>query len=157
MSNDAPGISDAVVVGPDEGRRLEMGPNSVKYKLEGDDVLSVVEYTAGPGWQPPYQGLGRHTRETSAVYVLDGELVYMFEDGEIKAPAGTLVHLPRGVWFAWRNDGTEPARFLVIFVPAGFEQMFTDMMTDLDDDADADAIAAVVAEHHTAYGMERHQ
>ena len=157
MSVVEPGIPDAVVVGPDEGRRLEMGPNSVKYKLEGDDVFSVIEYTAGPGWQPPYQGLGRHTRETSAVYVLDGELTYTFEDCEIKAPAGTLVHLPKGAWFSWRNDGTKPARFLVIFVPAGFEQMFTDLMTGLDADADADAIAAVVAAQHTAYGMERHQ
>jgi quercetin dioxygenase-like cupin family protein len=132
-----------------------MGPNSVTYKVEGDSVFSVIEYEAGPGWQPPYQGLGRHTRETSAVYVLDGELTYTFKDREIKAPAGALVHLPKGAWFSWRNDGTKPARFLVIFAPAGFEQMFTDIMTDLGNDADADTIAAVVTEQHTAYGMER--
>lgn len=153
----APTAADALVVPPREGRHLEMGPNAVTYKLEGEGPdFAVVEYVAGPGWQPPYEGLGRHTRESSAVYVLEGELTYRFEDQEASAPTGTFVYLPRGVWFAWRNDGVEPARFLVIFAPAGFEQMFTDIMRGLsNEDANPDSIAGIVAEQHAAYGMER--
>ncbi len=157
MSGLSMSTTDAVVIPPREGRRLEMGPNSVTYKLEAEGApFAVVEYVAGPGWQPPYEGLGRHTRESSAIYVLEGELIFSFEDREAKAPAGALVHLPQGAWFAWGNDGTEPARFLVIFSPAGFEQMFTDIMKELADrDQDADTIAEVVVEQDAAYGMER--
>ncbi len=143
------------IVAPGAGRQVTIGPNAVTFKLQSPD-LSVVEYVAAPGTRPPTDGLMRHTRESSTVYVLEGELTYRFEDEEVTAPAGTLVHLARGAWFSWRNDGDRPARFLVMFTPAGFEQIFTELTEALQDtDPTPDTIATLVADRHAAYGMQK--
>jgi hypothetical protein len=47
---------------------------------------------------------------------------------ERRVEAGGLAHLPPGIDFVWRNASADaPARFLCVYAPAGFEQMFGDV------------------------------
>jgi mannose-6-phosphate isomerase-like protein (cupin superfamily) len=81
-------------------------------------ALSVFETTIGEG--PP---LHVHEREDECFYVLDGELSIRCGSDTFDAPAGSFVFLPRGRPHRfWATH--EPARLLLITVPAGIEDYF---------------------------------
>jgi len=114
---------------PGEGRTLGAGSNVITYKLaaaETRGAFSVLERVVPPHFQSPPQPHG-NTREDWAAYVLDGALVFQLEDREVGAPAGSLVFVPRGVFFRWWNPAAEPAKCLVIYAPAGFEEFFSEV------------------------------
>jgi quercetin dioxygenase-like cupin family protein len=81
-------------------------------------TLGLVESRMPPGrWVPAHL----HRREAEAWYVLEGELTFRFGDRTAVAPAGAFVFSPPGVAHSYGNAGERPARFLVLFVPGGFE------------------------------------
>jgi mannose-6-phosphate isomerase-like protein (cupin superfamily) len=57
-----------------------------------------------------------------AFYVLEGELTFQIQDDLIIARPGEMIFAPRGVAHTLANHSPAPARFLVIFAPAGFER-----------------------------------
>jgi mannose-6-phosphate isomerase-like protein (cupin superfamily) len=63
-----------------------------------------------------------HKEEDDAFYILEGEMTFMFGDGEAAAPPGTFVLVPPGVEHAFRNDRDVPVRMLNIHAPAGFDR-----------------------------------
>jgi quercetin dioxygenase-like cupin family protein len=71
-----------------------------------------------------------HPIENESFYILEGELAFQRGDEVITATPGTLVHVPKGVPHYLRNLGTEPARLLISFSPAG-ENSFEDVVTQL--------------------------
>ena len=95
-----------------------VGPGfpQMEVKLAAADGLgfSVIEQHIPPRFSPP-PVQHRQTREAAAVYVLEGELHYWFDDGEVIAATGTLVPLPRMVWWRWANQSELPCRVLAIF------------------------------------------
>jgi len=86
----------------------------------------VLERVVPPHFQSPPQP-HTNTREDWAAYVLDGTLVFQLEDREVVAPAGSLVFVPRSVFFRWWNPHPEPAKCLVIYAPAGFGELFSEI------------------------------
>jgi len=85
---------------------------------------SLLEFTAQPGaaWST------YHTHPTTeAWYVLEGELSFRIDGHRLSAPAGSFLLAPGGVPHAAANLGPVPARYLVIFSPAGLEQWFIDL------------------------------
>ena len=50
-------------------------------------------------------------------YILEGEITVAGPQGEMKAAAGAVVNLPRGVWHGVRNASAAPARVLVVLSP----------------------------------------
>jgi quercetin dioxygenase-like cupin family protein len=155
--------SKAMVVGPGAGRRhsapsADVPLPAIEIKLDGHAgaPFAVMEYEVPPQFAPP-PVLHRHTREFGAVYVLDGELVYWFEDGQAHpARPGTLVVMGND-WFRWANLRSEPARILCIFAPAGFEQFFADIHESMRElDYDMTQFGSVLVEHRRAYGDEAH-
>lgn len=87
-------------------------------------AFSVLEFQAGPGFNgPPVPH--HHTREEASFLVLEGELSLSTGGADRRLGPGSMAHLPPGVDFTWRNASAEaPARFLCVYAPAGFEQMF---------------------------------
>jgi len=81
-------------------------------------ALSVFETSIGVG--PP---LHVHDREDECFYVLDGELSVRCGDEGFSAAAGSFVFLPRGRPHRFWAAG-QPARLLLIAVPAGIEDYF---------------------------------
>lgn len=84
-------------------------------------AYAVTDATAAPGFGP---GPHIHHREDEAVFVLSGELEFTVDGEELCAPAGTLVHVPRGTLHSWTNVTAGPARLLTLYTPAGFEGIF---------------------------------
>jgi quercetin dioxygenase-like cupin family protein len=108
-------LSDAVVVGPGEGERVEGERRELLVKVERPE-LDVLEYDVGPGYEVP--GPHYHERHVDSFYVLDGELELTLEGGTVRAGAGTWVSAPPRVVHAFTNPGPARARFLNFHVPA---------------------------------------
>ncbi|MEP6981640.1 MAG: cupin domain-containing protein, partial [Nakamurella sp.] len=86
-----------------------------------DGRLSVVEHPMAPGSLiEPHT----HEREDEYSFIVSGTLGMMLGPTEFEATAGMLVTKPRGIKHAAWNATTEPARFLEIISPAGFERFF---------------------------------
>jgi len=86
--------------------------------------LALFDTSATPGgWVPPHI----HHEEEEAWYVLEGVLTFRFADREVNAPAGTFVLVPRGNLHSFGNTSDAPARFLMMFAPAGMEGFFAEM------------------------------
>jgi mannose-6-phosphate isomerase-like protein (cupin superfamily) len=119
----APGM---VVLGPDEGQRLEAMGNVHLNKAVGADTggaWALVELHA-TGANPP---LHLHEREDEAFYVLQGRVRVWVGDAEFEADAGSFVLAPRGVPHTYARQPGSDLKLLVLIVPAGFEQMFDEI------------------------------
>jgi quercetin dioxygenase-like cupin family protein len=88
-------------------------------------AIAILDYELAPGFAslPPHI----HDREDEAAYVLEGRLhVSVGESRRVVGP-GECIFLPRGVAHAQSNPGPDPARFLMLLIPGGFEQFFHDL------------------------------
>jgi quercetin dioxygenase-like cupin family protein len=83
--------------------------------------VSIVESTMPAGAMGP--PLHMHDFD-EAFYVLEGELTFQLGDELITAEPGELAFAPRGVHHTLANRSTAPARFVIVFTPAGFEREF---------------------------------
>lgn len=63
-----------------------------------------------------------HADEDDSFYMLEGELAFTVDGEEIVAGPGTFVLVPPGVVHTFVNRGDEPARFVNVHAPAGFDR-----------------------------------
>jgi quercetin dioxygenase-like cupin family protein len=82
-------------------------------------ALAIAESTIPAGAAGP--PLHSHAFD-EAFYVLEGELTFQLEEEVMTAHSGELIFAPRGVPHTLANQSAEPARFLLVFAPAGFER-----------------------------------
>lgn len=109
-----------------DGRTVELFGNRLELLVEAEDFprASVVRYTVAPGFTAPPQ-LHHHLEDDVLMIVLAGRLAVSGVDGETEAGAGKVVVLTHGTPFAWRNaSADEPAVYLGVYAPGGFEQYF---------------------------------
>lgn len=95
--------------------------------LHGDQVggrFSIVDFTAPPGDMPP---LHRHDREDELFYVVDGRLAVHQPGRRAEGEVGSALFAERGVPHAYEVLGDQPARFLVVATPAGFEDFVAEV------------------------------
>lgn len=99
-------------------------------KAETGGAFGLLEMTVPPATSLDQPRLGvhahRHAGEDEAWYILEGELVFTIGERTVHAPAGTFLFVPRGELHATVNPGTQPARYLVWFTPAGMEEYFAE-------------------------------
>jgi mannose-6-phosphate isomerase-like protein (cupin superfamily) len=108
----------AVVIGPGEGVRH--GNIEFLGLSEHSPRLNVGLITMAPNADGPESHV--HAEEDDVFYVLDGELTFLLEDGDVAAPAGTFVLVPPGVNHTFRNALDRETRVLNIHTPAGFDR-----------------------------------
>ncbi len=106
-----------VVVPPGNGYRI----GNVEFLARSADTarfnLSIV--TVRPQREGP--AAHAHGDEDDAFYMLEGELVFTADGEEVVAPPGTFILVPPGVRHTFANRTDEPARFLNLHAPAGFD------------------------------------
>jgi mannose-6-phosphate isomerase-like protein (cupin superfamily) len=96
-----------------------------------DGALSLVEYTAAPGYAGPPLHLHRETADM--FFVLEGALELRLGDETLELSLGSFALVPPGTVHTFSNPGAEPARFLSLMLPGGFEQYFRDLRNALGD------------------------
>ena len=96
-------------------------PNVMLRGEQSGGRVSVIENVMPDGAAGP--PLHSHAFD-EAFYVLDGELLFKVDQDLVTARAGELVFAPGGVPHTFTNRSGAPARFLIVFTPAGFEREF---------------------------------
>jgi mannose-6-phosphate isomerase-like protein (cupin superfamily) len=111
-----------IVVPPNEG--LDLYPGKWKITKRGTSGgFSLVEVNDRATRKiDPH----RHTREDEAWYVIEGELSFQVGDEGAVAGPGALVYAPRGVPHSFKVTKV-PARYLIMFSPAGIEALFAEV------------------------------
>ena len=89
----------------------------------------IVEGLLAPGGGPPPH---IHLHEAETFYILEGSATFQAGGQTIHAKPGDLIHIPCGIVHSIKNEGTAPAKALIIISPAGptgmqqfFEESFT--------------------------------
>jgi quercetin dioxygenase-like cupin family protein len=113
-------------------------------------ALAVLDYELAPGFAslPPHV----HQREDEAAYVLEGQLLVQVGESTRLVGPGEFVICPKGIAHAQSNPGPEPARFLMLLIPAGFEQFFHDLEAALE--AGAQYSCETIAPLMARYGVQ---
>ncbi len=107
------------------------------------------------GGPPPHT----HTREDETFYVLEGEIAFLLGDERITAGPGDFVNVPRGTVHCFHNAGSETARLVLTFTPAGIEDFFRETLEQAPSDSDdvphnSEEVTARYQAAASRYGMQ---
>ena len=145
---DAPG--GAVVLGPGQGRSIDLGNFKMSVKATADETgsaFTLLEAAEPAGFGPP---MHIHHDTAEAFYVLEGEYVIFIEDREFTCPAGSFIYVPIGLRHGFRV-GAVPSRKLNLYSPAAMVGYFDELSAAITaDDADPARLDAIASRH----GME---
>jgi quercetin dioxygenase-like cupin family protein len=89
-----------------------------------DGRLGMSLVTQPPGIATP---LHRHTQESEALFVLEGQITYRAGDETHELAGGAFLYLPQGLPHAFRIGGDAPARFLSLTVPGGLMGLYDEV------------------------------
>jgi mannose-6-phosphate isomerase-like protein (cupin superfamily) len=99
-----------------EGERIT-GDGDLSVILIADvEQIGLVSVRSEPGGNAP--PLHLHKQHAECFFVLEGELTFRLEDRELRAGAGTWVHVPPEVVHTFGVTGDTRAHFLDIHVPS---------------------------------------
>lgn len=133
-------MSDAFIVGPGEGRHLDLGNFEAV-------ILATAAQTSGAfsllqtRSEPPDFGPPMHVHHDSAeaFYVLAGEYLMFLADQQTLCPPGTFVYVPRATPHTFKVVSKGPGTKLNLFSPAAMTQFFEEL-------ADAEAAGTATPE-----------
>jgi mannose-6-phosphate isomerase-like protein (cupin superfamily) len=127
MSTTAISAPDAPPVAADTEEAIWFLSSLLIVKATGETTggaYDMVEELIPPGFAPPPHV---HHREEESFYLISGRIAFTRGEETIHAGPGDLVVLPRGVPHAFRVEGDEPARTLMINTPAGLIGFFREL------------------------------
>lgn len=101
---------------------------------ESGDSMFAVDCLVGVGGGPPPH---RHLAEDELFTITEGSITFTAGDETRSVSAGQSVFVPRGTRHFYRNDGTEQARMIAVYTPAGMEGWFREVFIPVDDPADS--------------------
>lgn len=116
--------TDSVTTGVLSGSSVDVLGNTVTFKAVSADTAgaySLVEAVSVPGaGTPPHK---QHD-DDEAFFILEGVYTIHLGDSVRTARPGDYVFVPRGTLHAFRNEGSVPARMLIINSPGGLHEAF---------------------------------
>lgn len=120
------GSGRGFVVAPEEGSRIDLAGGWVlRIKVAASDTAgaaTIVEGSMPPGHTgPPPHVHGRHDE---SFIVLAGSLRFRVGSGHRDVVAGETVFASRGLVHGFANPHDDPARYLCVLTPSGYEFYF---------------------------------
>ncbi len=116
----------SVLIRPEDGDLAWFGGVGAQFKLSGEQTrgaFSLIVQPVEPGrLVPPHV----HWGEDEFSYVLEGRLGARVGDQEVEAGPGCIILKPKGVPHTFWNASSEPAKFIEIISPPGFEKFFVE-------------------------------
>ncbi|WP_075292668.1 cupin domain-containing protein [Pararhizobium arenae] len=113
-----------VMLGPDGGRRYEMGAISAVFKADGPETnnrFSISEWWLEARNEGP--GAHKHDESDEIFYVIEGTASILVGDGWHQMPQGSVCVIPRGTMHDFRNESTARMGLFNVFLPGAFEEM----------------------------------
>ena len=143
-------VRPAFVLGPGEGRSIDLGNFAMVVKATADDTgaaFTLLKATEPAGFGPP---LHIHHNAAEAFYVLAGEYIIFLDDRELLCPAGSFIYIPARMRHGFRV-GDVPSRKLNLYSPAAMVGYFDELSTSI---TAGESDAARLDEIALRYGME---
>lgn len=110
------------VIHPTDKVRVTFGAgDEYRYLATGADTdgeYFLVEAIVPPGGGPPSH---IQTREEEAFYILEGELTFYSEDGEIIVGPGAYLNIPKGAKHQFRNNTDQTAKSCSFLLQRGLK------------------------------------
>ena len=158
----APSSQAELLHRPSGTGRAFWGPGDhYTFLVTGEDTggaYFVMEALVPSGGGPPPH---IHTREDETFYVLEGQVEFLLGEETTVAGPGDFVNIPRGTVHRFQNTGTETARIVLTFTPAGIEHWFEETLERAPNDAlpedvpdNIDEVAARYVEAAPRHGLE---
>jgi quercetin dioxygenase-like cupin family protein len=147
------GAGRGFVVGAAEGPLLELPGWTYRVKVASSDTggaLTVLEGIMQPGHRGPLEHV--HTGHDEAFFMLSGQLHFRLGNQRRALVQGETVFATRGLAHGFANDGPEPARYLAMLSPSGYEFYFEKLAALIrrhGDVPDRAAVLRLMAEHGT--------
>lgn len=99
------------------GSADEAVPYEMEMLHDGGVNFILTELPPAPAGEKPAEAFMHATDTIDYLVMISGEVVLALETGEVILRAGDFI-VDRGVIHGWRNDGTVPAVFASITIPA---------------------------------------
>lgn len=117
-----------LAVAPQEGQTLSVVGDTYRLMVTGKQTngdYAMIEMLVPPGGGPgPHEHAGFH----ETYLVLDGDVLFRFEDKSITAKPGQLVSVPKGGGVHhFQNVSTGTVRMICTVVPAGLDAFFMEI------------------------------
>ncbi|MBX7173894.1 MAG: quercetin 2,3-dioxygenase [Pyrinomonadaceae bacterium] len=122
--------NEAKIVGANEGTVWNVLGTDMLCKVRSEETggaYAILENIVAPQDGPPPH---IHNHEDEVFYVVEGEFEILIGEKTIVAKKGDLAIVPRGTVHAFRNIGTENAKFWITVTPGGFEKFFEEVSRD---------------------------
>jgi len=137
------------IIGSGQGRDYDWSSDHIFVKTGSNSTggrVAVVEDTLKPGFHLPRH---YHKEMTETFYILDGEVVFRFDDETVVATPGTTVNVPPRV----RHDVTceNGGKLLTIFTPGGFDKYLEEMASLSEEQLEDDELMTVLAEKYDSW------
>ncbi len=145
--------TQTIFVAPGAGESLSVMGDLITFKLRANETggaFTLFEGLVAPGGAEP---IHFHYREDETFYVLEGTVLFLIGEEWRDAPAGSVIHVPRGTVHGFHNGSGAPARLLVLNMPGGLHEELFVAMSQLPPPASPEDGAALVALAHR-YGTE---
>jgi quercetin dioxygenase-like cupin family protein len=137
------------IIGNGQGRNYDWSSDHAFVKTASELTggrVAVVEDTLKPGFHLPRH---HHQRMTEIFYILEGDVVFSFDDETVIATPGTTVNVPPHVWHDVTCDNG--GKMLTIFTPGGFDKYLAEMASLTDEQlADAELMKALAENYDIA-------
>ncbi|HLY48775.1 MAG TPA: cupin domain-containing protein [Solirubrobacteraceae bacterium] len=127
--------TDHALVSPDEGETIEAAGNRITIKVASPGHL-VCDYLAAPRFAGPPVHV--HPGFDETYVMLEGRLEVVIRDERSELVPGAVAYVSGAVPHTFSNPYDQPARFLSICAPGGFEHFFRAVAS-----RDQDAIAVI--------------
>jgi quercetin dioxygenase-like cupin family protein len=145
----ATAIAPHVVLGPDEGLRLESGPGrDLIFKVTGADTGGAFDYftvEVGPKGGPP---LHVHHRQEETIHVLRGRFKVRLGDELFELGVGGFAYLPSGIPHTFLNLTDEPGEIIVVYTPGGCRRFYEELGPATRNGTPDPAAVAAIFERH---------
>ncbi|MDK1287761.1 cupin domain-containing protein [Pseudoalteromonas umbrosa] len=120
MKKDKGGI---IVNYPNSGHYLASAGNLYRIMIGGEQTegqFSLIESLIQPGQGGPFH---THANEQESFLVISGTLTFFDAQRSYQATPGTFILCPAGIMRGFRNETKEEVKVLILYTPAGIENM----------------------------------
>ncbi len=118
-------MTDGFVATPADGHAIELPGWSMSVKVGADatgGALTVVHARIDGGHPGPVEHI--HDGHDETFFVLNGTLRFRLGDEYRSVAAGSTVFAPRGQAHGFSNPSDQPATYVVMLTPSGYERFF---------------------------------
>ena len=117
-----------LTIAPQGGQTLSVVGDTYRLLITGQQTngdYAMIEMRVPPGSGP---GPHEHPAFHETFYVLEGELLFQFEDKSLTAGPGQVVSIPKGGGVhRFKNVSASNARMICTVVPAGLDAFFQEI------------------------------